>query len=364
MTVETLQLVCPTCKIKLTTMPEWLLCPDCNQRFPLRQNIPSFAKSDFYWNEISRSDMQKVVEAAQFQGWQTAVYDVLNPTGSEVHATVGDERRADWKYLLPLSGHSRVLDLGCGWGAAAIALSEICGQVVAMDATWERVQFLDIRRRQQGIDNLQPIHGGDTLTFPFPDNYFDLVVLIGVLEWFGESYPELPPRAAQLKALYNLRKLLKPDGHLYIAIENRFGFDYLMGRPDHNGLPFVGLLPRCLADWLSKRRTGHPFRTYQYSLRGYRQLLREAGFKPVQFYGNLPQYRHPHFYIPLEKSLALDYFLSHLWESFVKGTPGRAQEYRWAYQVAQAGLRIGRYLGIASLARHVIPGFSIIAQRI
>ncbi|RME42004.1 MAG: class I SAM-dependent methyltransferase [Chloroflexi bacterium] len=292
------------------------------------------------------------------------MYDVLNPSGTEVHATVGDERRADWKYLLPLSSDTRVLDFGCGWGAVSLALADLCGQVVAMDATWERVQFLDIRCRQQGIDNVYPIHGGDTLTFPFSDGYFDLVVLVGVLEWLGESYPELPPRTAQLRALRNLATLLKPGGYLYIGIENRLGYDYLMGRPDHNGVPFIGLLPRRLADWVSHWRTGKPFRTYQYSIWGYRRLLTESGFNHIQFYGDLPQYRHPHFYIPLDESRAFEYFLTHLWAFFAQGTPERAREYRRAYRVADAGVRLARNLSLAGLARYVVPGFSIIAQKV
>ena len=274
---ETLQLVCPTCKSTLEHTDNSLKCSRCASRYPLCEGMPSFAQRDFYWNEISRPDMRRVLNVAQTQGWQTAIYDILNPSGTEVHATIGDERRADWKYLLPLSRDSRALDLGCGWGAAALALADICGQVVAMDATWERVHFLDIRRRQQGVSNLYPIHGGDTLTFPFPDGYFDLVTLVGVLEWFGESYPDLPPRAAQLRALCNLGELLKPGGYLYIGIENRLGYDYLMGRPDHNGLPFVGLLPRQLADWVSQRCTGRSFRPYQYSMRGDRRFFERAG---------------------------------------------------------------------------------------
>jgi SAM-dependent methyltransferase len=361
---ETLQLVCPGCKTPLVDANKWLTCPGCAAHYQVREGIPSFAASDFYWNEIPRPEMQKVLHVAQTQGWQTAIYDKLDPSGSEVRATIGDERRADWRFLLPLSSKCRVLDLGCGWGAAALALAKTCAEVVAMDATWERVRFLDIRRRQQGIDNVYPIHGGDTLTFPFPDGHFDLVVLVGVLEWFGESYPDLPPREAQLKALNTLHRLLKPGGYIYIGIENRLGYDYLMGRPDHNGLPFVGLLPRPLADWVSRWRTGQSFRTYQYSLRGYRRLLGIAGFGHIQFYGDLPQYRHPHFYIPLEGGQMLEYFLGNLWGSFRQGTSQRAHDYRWAYRLAEVGVRMARTLRLSGLARYVVPGLSITAQRI
>ncbi len=360
---STLQLVCPTCKTELVHQNGNLRCAGCGAHFPIREGIPSFAGEDFYWNEIPRPAMREVLRAARSEGWQTALYDVFNPPGSEVHATAGDERRADWLYLLPLSRESRALDLGCGWGAAALALSEVCGLVAAMDATWERVRFLDIRRRQQGVQNLYPLHGGDTLAFPFPDAYFDLVALVGVLEWLGESHPHLPPQEAQLQALRRLHALLRPGGHLYIGIENRWGYDYLMGRPDHNGLPYVGLLPRPLANWLSRRYTGKPFRTYQYSMGGYRRLLRRAGFKKVEFYGNLPQYRHPHFLIPLHGSHAFAYFLSHLWGAFRQSTAGRAREYRRPYRLADAGLRLARCMRLATLARYVVPGFGIIAQK-
>lgn len=358
-----LSLVCPTCKAALAAEDGSLACPVCAARYPVREGIPSFARRDFYWNEVPRDQMAQVIRVAEEAGWQTAIYDVLRPRNSDVYATIGDERRADWKYLLPLDSHSRALDLGCGWGAAAMALAEVCGEVVAIDATWERVHFLQIRRQQQGVRNLFPVHGGETLIFPFPDGHFDLIALVGVLEWFGESYPELSPRAAQLKALRNLRALLRPGGYLYVGIENRFGYDYLMGRPDHNGVPFVGLLPRRLADIVSRRRTGEPFRTYQYSIKGYRDLLQAAGFGQCCFYGNLPQYRHPHYYIPLQEGRAFDYFLARLWLSFTEGTPERAYDYPLAYRVANAGLSLASRLGLSGLARYVVPGLSIVAQR-
>ena len=359
-----LPLVCPTCKIELGHADNCLVCKECAAQFQFREGVPSFAAKDYYWNEVPRWHMQEVIAVAKTHGWQTALYDVLKPEGSEVHATIGDERRVDWKFLLPLTPEDRALDLGCGWGAAAVALSKTCKEVIAMDATWERVHFLDIRCRQQSLSNLYPIHGGDTLDFPFPEGYFDLVVLVGVLEWLGESYPELSPRAAQIKALSNLHTILKPGGSLYIGIENRIGYDYLMGRPDHNGIPFVGLLPRGLADWVSKRRTGHPFRTYQYSKWGYKKLLQTAGFSQVQFYGDLPQYRQPHFYIPLDGCRAFEYFLTNLWDLFITATTSRAQDYPKAYRLANAGVHLARGLRLAGIGRQVVPGFSIIARRL
>ncbi len=358
-----INLICPSCKNNLTNFNFHIECGVCGQNYPIREGIPSFTKDDFYWNEIPRTDMQEILRITQQDGWQKAIYDVLNPVGTKVHATVGDERRADWKYYIPLSKESRALDLGCGWGATAIALSDYCGQVIAMDTTFERIHFLNLRRQQQNIKNVYPIHGGDTLSFPFPKNYFDLVTLVGVLEWLGESCPDLPPHKAQQKALLQIREHLKPDGYIYIGIENRFGFDYLMGRPDHNGVPFIGLLPRKIANWLSLHYTGKSYRTYQYSLKGYRKLLSLTGFYNIKFYGDLPQYRQPFLYIPLEDSSALKYFLSHLWNLFLYETTEHAGDYKFAYFFAKFFMHLLRYIPFSHLIRFIIPGYSILAQR-
>ena len=85
---------------------------------------------------------------------------------------------------------------------------------------------------------------------------------------------------------------MKPDGQVYIGIENRIGYGYFLGKPDeHSKLKYATLLPRSWANryLLAKRR--EPYRTYTYSWRGYRKLLRDAGFMTARFYCPFPEYR-------------------------------------------------------------------------
>jgi SAM-dependent methyltransferase len=355
--------VCPQCRKQLDIREEGLHCDICQALWPTVDGVPSFTGNDIYWNELPRDEMNKFLDVAEKKGWNTAIYDHLELRDKRNYNIVGDERRADWKFLVPLTKDSVVMDLGSGWGANAVALSEVCGRVYAVDATWERVRFLNIRKKQQNIDNLFPVHGGDRLMFPFPDDYFDLISMVGVLEWIGTWYSDLKPRDAQLKALRMINKLLRRGGCLYIGIENRFGYNYLMGGRDHNRLRFVSLLPRFLSNIISKKFAGEPYTTYQYSMYGYKRMLREAGFSEMQFYAPLPQYRSPIYYIPLDNVNSMEYFLKYMFGKFEMTSPDARKYYAVQYKVAKVGVKIALLLRLTGLARFIVPGFSIIARK-
>lgn len=104
----------------------------------------------------------------------------------------------------------------------------------------------------------------------------------GVLEWAGlyrkgkEVYP------LQLDFLREAKRVLKPDGHLAVAIENRYSLESILAMRDtHTNLHFVTVLPRFLANAISKIYTHEPYRTYLYSRSGILDLFRSAGFKSV-----------------------------------------------------------------------------------
>ena len=71
------------------------------------------------------------------------------------------------------------------------------------------------------------------------DKKFDYITLIGVLE-YQDSYTETPNPYRDF--LINIKRLLKPDGKLLIAIENQYGLKYWCGTPeDHVGIPFESI---------------------------------------------------------------------------------------------------------------------------
>ncbi len=100
------------------------------------------------------------------------------------------------------------------------------------------------------------------------------------------------PREAQLRLLREIARALKPDGEVYLGIENRVGYGYFLGKPDeHSKLKYATLLPRSWANRYALAKRREPYRTYTYSWRGYRKLLRDAGFTTARFYCPFPEYR-------------------------------------------------------------------------
>jgi ubiquinone/menaquinone biosynthesis C-methylase UbiE len=192
-----------------------------------------------------------------------------------------------------LPNNASVLDIGCGWGNLSLSLARNFATVYALDLVPERAVMASIRAREAGLANVIALAGGNAAHLPFPDASLDVVVLNGVLEWVPVSFPQIAdPREAQLRLLRDVARVLKPDGQLYIGIENRLGYAYFLGKPDeHSKLKYATLLPRNLANRYSLAKRHQPYRTYTYGWRGYRKLLHDAGFATSRFYCPFPEYR-------------------------------------------------------------------------
>lgn len=297
-------LVCPTCHGSLTSSANSLHCARCQADFPIREGIPVFAERDEYWCNVDRSVMRQLIDDAEESGdWQSAMNQAI--PGYARH--ISPLYRADAQFLLPIDSTSRVLDAGSMWGGIAIPLAQYCGEVYALDKTWETLRFLDVRARQGGLSNIRvlnsPIH-----RLPFPDNTFDCVIVNGVLEWLGTEqdiilerhwsggqeelrYYSSDPREMQIAGLRELARVLKAGGTIYIAIENRIGLQYFLGHPDdHVNVRFASLLPRRLANLFTKLRRNTPYRTYTYTPNALARLAESAGFRAAKLFSVFPHY--------------------------------------------------------------------------
>lgn len=132
-----------------------------------------------------------------------------------------------------------LLELGAGCGGLSRFLGEQAASLTAVEGSPIRTAAL--RRRLRGLTHARAIEG--RIESVKLDRPFDVVLLVGVLEYAGlygvtpdgfagDPFDALLERAASF---------LAPDGVLLIAIENRIGIKYWSGAPDdHSGRLFDG----------------------------------------------------------------------------------------------------------------------------
>ena len=149
--------------------------------------------------------------------WEDSLQDLVDPT------------RAGWKFLVDLRPDSRVLFLGPSWGAAPLALARSAAQVIVLDGVLDRLQVIAHQARAAGLDNLVLAEVHDRLSLPLMRGSVDLAVAPGLGEWLGAvggARTLRPDSAAVL--LRELRRVLTPDGQLYLGTANRYGVSRLL----------------------------------------------------------------------------------------------------------------------------------------
>lgn len=266
-------------------------CSQCGT-YPSVDGIPMFCRDrDVYYGEVPKADMRQILSRAEAIGWRSALLEHADTKdNTDFYEYASGATRTAFRFILN-ADLGTVLDYGCGPGAITIALAQSAKAVYATDLTHERVAFARIRAQQEGLSNVHVFCAGDMSHIPVADAFFDTIILDGVLEWLPEFSPG-EPRSVQLRFLKELRRVLKPNGTLFVAIENRIGFGYFRGKPeDHTRLRFISLMPRRLANRYSLLAKGKPFRPYTYTKSEHTTLFNEAGFESVDFWGLLPDYR-------------------------------------------------------------------------
>lgn len=301
---------CPHCGTPLGALDPRTEHP-CTQRplQPAGSRVLDVARASHYWNHLDPAQMEELLRDAEDRGWREALDTHLAPrVDAYTLAYATDARRADWYPLCDLPARPRVLDIGAGWGAVAIALARQGAEVLALDSTRETLEFVALRAGQEGVGDRVRCVRIDALeqaALPLADGWADLVVMNGVLEWVGPAAPaHTSPRDAQLAVLREVGRSLAPTGQFYLAIESRWSLAALAGAQDHPGTRWTSVLPRPLASLVTRRAGQGPYRTWTYGYRGLRRLLREGGFGEAGFWTGIPDYRFPDLLVPIDDGAA------------------------------------------------------------
>ncbi|MDA2912733.1 hypothetical protein MYX77_02020 [Acidobacteriia bacterium AH_259_A11_L15] len=133
---------------------------------------------------------------------------------------------------------------------------------------------------------------------------------------------------------------MNEGGIVYLSLGNRLAFQHLFRR--------------------GKNGSSLPLHT----IYGYRRILEAEGFSEFQFYAPLPHYDGiPLFYVPLEDTHALNFFLRHIFPLLETVSPEVRRAYAFEYAVAKIGVRLALLFKLTGLAKVFVSGFSIIAKK-
>ncbi|MGE4538349.1 MAG: glycosyltransferase [Desulfovibrio sp.] len=275
---------------------------DLNQPMTLH-NID--ADQNFYYGEIPRQPMLDILREGRRTGDpEGAVRRFCQRTGNAYFQEYAlDPRRALGLRLLGDLAGKRLLDYGCGIGSLGVVAARAGAAVTFVDSCLPRLELALQLARQSGATDARFYACRTWKSLPEAAGKFDAVIVNGVLEWIpstvGTDFGSVV--AVQLDFLSRLRDLLADGGCLYLAIENRFALQYLMGYPeDHTEIPYLSLLPREAANALHRQRKGTDFTTWTWSLGEFRRRLPRVGLGIRQGYAIFPDYRFPRRLVSLD----------------------------------------------------------------
>ena len=206
----------------------------------------------------------------------------------------------------PFAPEGKLLEVGAGSGSLSGKLCEKVSQVDCFDLSMENCKLNEIRNR--GKNNLRIFPGS-----PFAmdeGELYDYIVVNDDLKHAGRYFLEEYPYEAYLRAL---RKMLKPRGHLLLAVGNRLALKYLAGAPDGCTGRYFESINR-----YPNNRSEREFSRGELS-----SLLEESGLHPCQWY-----YPYPDQVFPNEifsKDAMTTYGYGRKYNNFV---PGRLQLFR------------------------------------
>ncbi|RKY33477.1 MAG: hypothetical protein DRP68_02165 [Candidatus Omnitrophota bacterium] len=127
-------------------------------------------------------------------------------------------RLVEWKFILrnlPKDKESKVLDVGC---TSSLFIYELAGRGY-------ETYGIDTRKYCEALPSRIKFLQSDIINTPFPSGFFDIVILISVIEHIGlGTYQDPIYNEGDIGAVREIRRILKKGGFLFITtlIGNRY----------------------------------------------------------------------------------------------------------------------------------------------
>ena len=292
----------------------------------------------------------KINQIARQEGWKTAAEISASKSGNPAYQLeyINSEARADFRFLLPITKDAVVPDVCGGWGKMTTAFARTCKHVFTLDTSQSKLEFVKIRTSQEGLTNITFIQSRPS-EIPLPFDSCHIALLTNPLEcgyWCSISPLSQNKHSQVLHAIW---QRLVPGGCLYISVQNRFSFQYILGRrvPPSN-LRFITLLPTSLANLYSRLVRGADYQDITYTLTGIKKSLRAVGFTKLDLFFPIPTYPNFRFLTNFKSREATDFMISRL---------------RLHSGFSNSVYIFSKIASAIGILQSVTPGFSVLAYK-
>jgi len=268
-----------------------------------------------YWSNLSKLQSSEFFKILEKKDCKKAV-KLFMPKFEEMIFSTKREAALE---LLNHDNPGICIDYGAMWGSLSVGMAKRGHEVIAIDQTYDSLNFLRYRSKEEGLRNIHFVQ--DDIRLVNFNNIADYAIVNGVLEWIPETSEVIvneyyegsnsnkvnskyktkskKPRDMQLEFLKKVYKSLNTNGKLLLSIENRLSYEYFIGKPDpHVNLLFTTFLPRFISNAISQIFRKKNYITYIYSFNEIKKLIKEAGFSNLEDFCCFPMYHFPSLIVP------------------------------------------------------------------
>lgn len=189
--------------------------------------------------------------AEELRGWIVDFHSGIKPYSADMmeqriksYLRQEDLYREKVRFILSLlPGRPMIgLDIGSSAGGLSVALAQAGVDMHGIEPSSAGVQVSKMRAQRLGIENTTFVEGvGEKL--PFPNEMFDLIVSLAVIEHVQDVN----------KVLEEAFRVLKPGGWLYVEVPNNlFPFE------GHYKMAWLPMMPKPLAKRYVRARGAYP----------------------------------------------------------------------------------------------------------
>lgn len=230
-----------------------------------------FYKKDIFYKQIKNED--KIIEYISQNEGENYSHIIKEDNSEEVLTTLSDIRK-NIVYAYDFKPDCTILEVGAHFGEITGALCEKSSRVVSVEFNKKSGEV--IAKRHFDKPNLEIIIG--KLTEIEWKEKFDYIVLNGIVEYAQKLYASKTP---VLDLIEEVKKVLKEEGRLLIATDNKFAMKSYIGDTDE----CTSITFDSITGYKSSKKT------YKLGKKELEKILQEAGFNNYKFLYPLPDYK-------------------------------------------------------------------------